>query len=291
MRKTLILLVSATVLLASNILNYDVYNRSNRVDVMFTFNTPYQGTVQESQGNSKIILKLQDLTIQTAKKKVINSKFISKITITPMQNGTQIVADVIGSVHLQVSKTADEYGLRLRFIPVATTPSQSNILNQPNSNDLSALPTQQGLGIPTNYYIVVSLLILGVIVMFLLKRKLEKKTNSKNVPKEQKSKWFFKDKSDSEESDVTVRFTKKIDQTTNVMMVDYGDFNYLVLNGTSTVLLDKFENNKPISNNNFDELLQEHTNEIEQLLHVQKEKEEPFQTYKEKASSIAYDIN
>ena len=73
------------------------------------------------------------------------------------------------------------------------------------------------------------------------------------------------------------------------MMIDYGDFNYLVLNGTSSVLLDKFENNKPVSKNNFDELLQEHTNEIEQLLHIQKEQEEPFQTYKEKASSIAYD--
>ena len=291
MKKTLLLLFTTATLLASNILNYDVYDRSNRVDVMFTFDTPYQGVIKETRENSKIILRLSDLSIQTAKVKNINSHFISKLTITPLQNYTQIVAYVTPGINLQVSKTADEYGLRLRFLPHTTAPTQNNILSKTGANNLSALPTQQGLGIPTNYYIVVSLLLIAVIFMFILKRKLDKKTDTKNSLKPQKNKWFFKEKTDAHDDNLSVRFTKKIDQTTNVMMIDYGDFNYLVLNGTSSVLLDKFENNKPVSKNNFDELLQEHTNEIEQLLHIQKEQEEPFQTYKEKASSIAYNLD
>ncbi len=289
MKKIFLLPLIATILFASNILNYNIYNRTNRVDAMFTFNTPYQGAIKEIRKHSKIILKLYNLSINAPKIKLINSVLISKLIITPLPGYTQIVAYASQNTILSVSKTADNYGLRLRFTPKVVITKTENILNNKKSINFSSLQTKQNLDIPNSYYIVIALLFIAVIILLILKRKISKKNDNKKSIKSSKNNWFFKEKID-ENQNVHVRFTKKIDQNTTVTMLDYGDFNYLILNGTSNVLLDKFENNQPITDNHFDKILQEHTQEIEQLLHSQKT-EEPFQAYKEKASSIAYNLD
>ncbi len=290
MKKIVLLLLMSVVLMASDILSYNVYNRTKRVDIMFTFDTPYQGIIKEIKKPSKIILQLYGLSVDAPAVKHINSPLVSKVTITPLDNYVQIVAFTSSNTNLQIDKTTDKYGLRLRFVPKVVIADKTNILTHNHTS--FALKTQQGLDIPTSYYIVVALLFIAAAFLFFTKRKINKGTNTqKSQPTALKKRWFFKDQGNMKDT-VNVRFTKQIDKTTSIMMLDYGEFNYLILNGQSSVLLDKFENDKPIANSRFDELLQEHTQEIDKLLQATQtqEDDEPFELYKNKASSIAYDL-
>jgi len=289
-KKIVLLLLISVVLMASDILSYNVYNRTKRVDIMFTFDTPYQGIIKEIKRSSKIILQLYGLSVDAPAVKHINSPLVSKVTITPLDNYVQIVAFTGSNTNLQIDKTTDKYGLRLRFIPKVVITDKTNILTHNHTS--FALKTQQDLDIPTSYYIVVAFLFIAAALLFFTKRKINKGTSTqKSQPAALKKRWFFKDQGNMKDT-VNVRFTKQIDKTTSIMMLDYGEFNYLILNGQSSVLLDKFENDKPIANNRFDELLQEHTQEIDKLLQATQtqEDDEPFELYKNKASSIAYDL-
>ena len=56
MNKIILILVFITSLYSSTILNYNIYNRTNRVDMMITFDTPYSGTIRQNRVKSKIII-------------------------------------------------------------------------------------------------------------------------------------------------------------------------------------------------------------------------------------------
>ncbi len=287
MIKIVLLLFIPFILFASRILSYNVYDRSDRVDVMFTFDTPYEGTISQQTQVSKIIIKLDDASIESVKTKQLSSPYLTQITIAPVGTFTQITAHVPANVKLQASKTSDSYGLRLRFSkPVATT--------QAGTTSTNALPTKKAIEISNSYYVVVAILLASLAFVFYLKRKVAKATNPKNSakpPKATRKSWLFNSKNEDQE-DVNIRFSKQIDQVNRVIMVDYGNLSYLILAGNENILLDKFEDNKPVTNNEFEEILKSRNEELTELLQLNnREKErEPFQTYKEKAASIAYDV-
>ena len=283
------LLLLPLALFASKILSYNVYDRSDRVDLMFTFDTPYEGTISEQTMPSKIIIKLEDANIESQKIKQLTSPYLSKLVITPISNFTQVTAYIPADVKLEASKTSDEYGLRLRFVKPASA------IKQP-ANTAATLPsslaTKPDIDVSAGYYVVIALLVASLGLVFYLKKKVANPNNTKktNIKPARKG-WLFNPKADSSQ-DVNVRFSKQVDQTHKVIMLDYGTLSYLVLIGNDTVLLDKFEDNKPVTNNEFEEILKARNEELTELLQLNhaKEEEEPFQSYKNKAASIAYDV-
>ena len=56
--KYLFLLLLPVLLFGSKILSYNVYERSQHVDIMLTFDTPYEGKLSQIKKNGNIILKL-----------------------------------------------------------------------------------------------------------------------------------------------------------------------------------------------------------------------------------------
>jgi len=278
----------------SNILSYNIYDRSDRVDVMITFDTPYTGTIKQSSSSKNIIIKLEDAKIESAKAKKLSSHFLQAITITPMAGYTQIVASVPPSIDLQASKTSDAYGLRLRF---TTRSASKEATSKQSSNPLSALPTKTETEIPQSYYLVIAFLMLAIIVLFVLKKKISaptQKTQKQNVS------WLFNTKQNqtttdtaqkSLTQDVSIRFQKTIDSHSSVVMLDFGEQSYLVLMGGNNILLDKFTDNKPVTQSEFETILQNRHQQLDTFLQVDsKPKQEPLQSYKEKASSISYDV-
>lgn len=286
MKKILLLLFIPFVLFASKILSYNVYDRSDRVDVMFTFDTPYDGVISQQTQNSKIIIKLEDATIESPKTKQLTSPFLTQIAITPISTYTQITAYIPANVKLQASKTSDAYGLRLRFNK-PETPTQT-----PLNQTAQALPTKQDIQISSGYYVVVAILLATLAFVFYLKKKMVNVANPRKnaaMSKPARKSWLFNAKDEAQE-DIHIRFSKQIDQVNKVIMVDYGNLSYLVLSGNENILLDKFEDNKPVTNNEFEEILKARNEELTSLLQIKNREKEPFQTYKEKAASIAYDV-
>ncbi len=293
-------------LYASKILSYNIYDRTDRADIMLTFDTPFQGSIKESKSKNRIIIKLGETSIESTKTKKLSSHFLHSIQIIPLKNQVQIIANIASDVKLIASRTSDAYGLRLRF----TKKSTRNNTTQENSSsrtDLSALPTKQEMQITTNYYLVVGSLFLAIILLFIFKNKLQK-----GVHKQPKNSWLFNSiqenpvantqepaqkvatQTPSEETtEVTIRFQKAINNANSVVMLDFGKESYLVLMGNGNILLDKFRDNKPTSEQEFNEILQERNQELEDFIGSASTSsatshKEPLQAYKERAASLIY---
>ncbi len=305
MIKIILLLMLPLFLFASKILNYNVYDRTDRTDIMITFNTPFQGVIKEKSTASKIVLTLSDVSIEAPKLKKISSKFIRTLSIIPLNNSTQIVASIANSrVHLSASKTTDGYGLRLRFSLKKTTPKETT--EQEPQNSLSSLPTEKnGIAISTNYYIVVGIMIIVLFILVYFKKKIQ--ANPIVPKKTKKASWLFESTNkaqkkskmiqEDENKSVAIRFQKVIDEENNIVMLDFGPQSYLILMGKSNILLDKFTDEKPSSEQEFESILQSRNEELESFLSttsstlkrtIKEKNQEPLQAYKEKAATLRY---
>lgn len=302
MIKYLLLFLLPFSLYGAKILSYNIYERTDRADVMITFDTPYSGRISQNSTNKKIIIKLNDASIESPKIKEVHSSFLHSLSITPLATQTQIVADVPSNVKLLASKTTDGYGLRLRF-KTATTPTQQNnsaqnIVQSASLNSLAALPTKKDEGISQSYYIVVSILIIGILILFFLKRKMQVNTTNK-----MQNNWLFKsnetektaqtttnDSTQNNSNNVSIRFQKSIDESNSVVMLDFGVQSYLVLMGKSNILLDKFTDDKPTTQQEFETILQSRHEQLGEFLNEGSSKgtKEPLQAYKERAASLIY---
>ena len=104
--------------------------------------------------------------------------------------------------------------------------------------------------------------------------------------------WLFKVAQDAKTDPtdgVTIRFQKNINEQNNVVMLDFVDQSYLVLMGSNNILLDRFTDNKPATQDDFETILQNRHQELDNFLKGDdKEEKDPMQIYKEKAASISY---
>lgn len=303
MIKYLLLFLLPLSLYASKILSYNIYERTDRADVMITFDTPFSGVIKQSKGKNRIIIKLEGASIETSKVKKVNSNYLHSLTITPMKNHTQILASISPYTKLIASKTSDSYGLRLRFTKKGTAKSTSNATTS-FGTDLSALPTKKDGGMSTSYYIVVGILIVGILILLVLKKRMTQPNQN-----QAQNSWLFKSNPAQETppavptanneigSMVSIRFQKSIDSTNSVVMLDFGEESYLVLMGNSNILLDKFRDDKPTTELEFETILQDRNRELEDFLGGTSQKEvssggqtkkEPLQAYKERAASLIY---
>ncbi len=268
-------------LFSSQILNYNIYDRSDRVDLMLTFDTPFEGKITQQRKSGSILIKLNNISIESPKIKNLNSKFLSKITITPIANQVQILAIVPKSTIMKASKTSDAYGLRLRF--VKNTNTQNNLYSKQKDTSLSSLPTKKDTTLEDNYIIIMVILVLGIIIIFWLKHSL-----SKTIKNTQKPSVFKSDTTTSNTNEASIRFQKPLDSNNSVIMLDYADESYLVIIGNNNVILDKFHDSKPVTHDEFESILDNKEEELESYLKLDKidnvEVSEVFENYKEKAS-------
>lgn len=296
MIKLLLLFAIPFYLHASKILSYNIYDRTDRVDVMITFDTPYEGIIKQSVSNSTITIKLQDAFIESPKIKHLSSKYISSISITPMEDYTLIIAEVPPSVNLQASKTSDAYGLRLRFTANVLSSTAQTQSKAPAENSLDDLPTKKSDDLSQSYYIVLTILILGILTLFYIKKKIKTPQNRQAQPS-----WLFKESNEPQKevvqqqqqqqniNNVTIRFQKALDGQNSVVMLDFGEQSYLVLMGKSNILLDKFAGDRPVSEDDFNSILQSRHKELDNFLNSDGDYKESLRAYKEKAASISYE--
>ena len=302
MKLILLLFVFLTSLYASKILSYNIYDRTDRSDVMITFDTPYENVIKQSSTQSQIIIKLSDVSIESPKIKKTNSPFLHSIKIIPMENQTQIIANISKQTQLHISKTSDGYGLRLRFSEKKALLQNKEAQTNPlQTLTQSTLPTKKSDDLSTSYYIVVTILILGVLILFILKKKI----TTQNMKKEP---WLFQankkqspmpQTTSTESNDVSIRFQKKLDDDNSVVMLDFMEQSYLVMMGKSNILLDKFNDNKPATQEDFNSILQNRNEQLENFLGKEREPKEvhnentleALQSYKERASSMhSYEV-
>lgn len=296
MRTIIAILLIPTFLWGAKVLSYNVYDRNDRVDVMFTFDTPYEGVLRQNRQGNTIIIKLEEASIDAPKIKNVNSKYLSKLTITPQGDNLDIIAKVTSEVSIQASKTSDSYGLRLRFTHPATAKTAPT--TPPVDETEVGLPTKSDNEFEQSYYVVIVILVIGIAILFWLKQNIAKRTAT--MHNEPKTPWLFNKtpsepkaaapasvKTATDGGGIHIRFQKSLDNTHTVAMLDYGTMSYLVLLGNNTILLDKFQDNIPITQNEFEALLQSKHRELDSFFQLAPAaQDEMFDLYKEKASGV-----
>jgi len=300
MKLIFLLFVFLTSSYASKILSYNIYDRTDRTDIMITFDTPFEDVIKQSTTPSQIILKLSGVSIESAKMKKTNSSFLHSIKIIPMENQTQIIANISKQTQLHISKTSDAYGLRLRFSKKKTLLPNTKVQESSlKTFTQSTLPTKKSDDLSTSYYIVVFILIIGIVILFVLKKKITNQNTKKETWLFQKNKQQLPiaESTSIENDSVSIRFQKKLDDDNSVVMLDFMDQSYLVMMGKSNILLDKFNDNKPATQEDFNSILQNRNEELENFLGKEKQQNEihhentteALQSYKERAASMLYD--
>ncbi|OHD88019.1 MAG: hypothetical protein A2W83_01225 [Sulfuricurvum sp. RIFCSPLOWO2_12_43_5] len=296
MRYLLPLLLLPALLWGAKVLSYNVYDRNDRVDVMLTFDAPYEGVLRQNRQGDTVIVKLEEAFIEAPKLKDVNSKYLGKLSIAPQGDNIEITAQVSNDVTMQASKTSDSYGLRLRFMhPVVSDIPE--VIPPVDETAVEGLPTKSDSEFEQSYYVVIAILLIGIGILFWLKQNIAKRAET--IHSEPKTPWLFNKfsseaksspaapvKTSTDMGGVHIRFQKTLDPAHTVAMLDYGTMSYLVLLGNNTLLLDKFQDNIPITQNELESLLQSKHRELDGYFQLAPAQDEAFDSYKEKASGV-----
>ncbi len=226
MKKIILLLLLTTLVWGSKILSYNIYDRHDRVDVMLTFDTPYEGVLRQNQQGDLITIKLEEASIDTPLNKNISSSYLQNITITSIGDQIQITAKVSNNVVLQASKTSDSYGLRLRFSAPAVVP----LTAEDTTGTVSSLPTKDGSEFEQSYYVVIGILVIGIAILFWLKQNIA--TRATAIHAAPKTPWLFNTTnknavplttptSSIADGGVHIRFQKTLDPVHSVAMLGF----------------------------------------------------------------------
>ena len=100
MRLLFVLISAVTWLSASNLLTYNVYERSDRVDVMLSFDAPHEGGISQKSDATSITLTINDLGYDKMIEKSINSNIIQELAIIPEKNNTPIVTTIKNKINI-----------------------------------------------------------------------------------------------------------------------------------------------------------------------------------------------
>lgn len=284
MKLILSLLLISSTLFASSILSYKVYDRSDRTDLLLTFDTPFSGRISQKHALNQTTLLLYDAQYSKQIEKNVQSKYISSFSIIPQNKRTALVLTLNDNTLFKVSKTVDNYGLRLRFYKGKAKASQAIMTNGlATLNKTNTLPTKAEASVSNEKYIIVVLILfLAVLLMFFIKRRVEKGNQGS---------WLFKNQTAANEQ-FNILFQKPIDNINKVVLMEVNQKQYLVVLGSSHLLLDTFADKKNIDQDGFESILQDNQQELDNYMQLGgQDKLDPLQSYKEKASLEAYRSN
>jgi len=264
---------------ASNLLTYNVYERTDRVDIMLSFDAPHEGGISQKSDATAITLTINDLGYDKMIEKSINSTIIQELSIIPEKNNTlKVVLKSDKKISVVASKTVDGFGLRIRG-SIMQAPTQS-------SEAATATPTSTTSStdfIDTRYIIVIVILLFLIALMLWIKKRLGIQTirPASSASNGGGKSWLFNPKTGSQQ-EVNVLHKKQIDNQNSVVLFEYGTIKYLVMTGNSNVLLEKFQNGEVKDDNDFEKVFEENRRRLDDYLKLQDNK---LSTYKNKASA------
>ena len=306
------LLLFFAALWGSNLSTYNVYERSDRVDIMLSFDAPYSGAILQERKDGAITLLFKDLQNDQNIEKSVNSSILQELLFEPRGQNLALVIKSDTQVAVSASKTTDGFGLRIRVTPENTANSAAATALSPqetrenitdasnlssgkqNAANLAAASAQspglnlsaqngdvnfmtQGMSdmIDYRYYSVLGVLALLLIVLLFIKAKLKNK--QKTLKTKRENSWFEKVKSDE---GVDILYEKPLDNVNKVVLFQHLDRRYLVLTGASNVLLDKFGEEKMTSEQDFQTFFEENQKKLNAYI----ENRQTLDAYKDKAS-------
>ena len=248
------LFASFVYLQAGNLLTYNLYSRAENFDIVLGFDEPYNAQIRQQNQDGKIILLLENTKIKENFSQALNSKFINSISIMNFQ-GQMLGIELKSDKNLQITpaKNPDKKTMLIRITPKAIS----------NFSELGAQKTSSVDGKYTSFIILLSLLCIALVI---IKKRLDKKIkNAKKAQAVQKNPSSLGNSKKTEQntqknieskktdfaselanadfdikSTAKIIFEKPLDSRNKVVLFEHNGRKYLVLTGSSNVLLDRF---------------------------------------------------
>lgn len=287
MRFILLFLSVMLPIFASNLLTYNIYERTDRVDIMLSFDAPYEGNIFQKREKNTTSLILNSLSYEQSVNKNINSKIVQELDIEPKQNSLILNLKSQDAIIVNASKTTDGFGLRIRVSPKNTA---SQVANMPQASakiepPAQALQSEPEPIVDARYFIVLGVLLALLIFLFIFKKVMVSKSefsgfaNAKSSePNSTKSiNWLLK----NQNNDVNVIYEKPLDRMNKLMLLSYENRRYLVLVGSSNVMLDSFGEDKIQNEQDFTAFFEENKKKLGAFL---QERQNSLNNYKDKMS-------
>lgn len=271
----IVLILMALSLHASNLLTYNIYERTDRVDIMLSFDAPYEGKIYQKKEGDTIILTLEDLYFDQSVQRTLQSPIIQALSLE--SSGDTTVATLYGANNFSVvaSKTVDGFGLRIRTrlntIQSTQTIAQEPIIPRPSTVQPQE-SSDQSLLLDGRYWSVMA--VLGLLLLILL---WVKKRVTKGDSKSLALGW----NKQASSSGVKILFQKPLDTQNKVVLLEFGSSQYLVLTGNSNTLLERFGESKVQDEKEFKTLFEQNRQKLDDYLRLQQTQ---LNAYKEKAS-------
>ena len=249
--KKLIIFFLAFPVFAAELISYNIYDRNDRVDLMLSFDSAYNGKISQKKDGNLTLLSMSELKFNKNEIKNLNSNLIDKISINSKNNTTYIMLQNKSEIKLEISSVNNKFGVRIRALsPNALKEQTQSPVNEPIKTKNDAMTYDY-----TNYILLMLVLVTLLAVLWFVKRNLLcKGLNSK---------------------DFKIIFQKPLDKNNKFIIFINENKRYTMIIGNSNLVLECIENpnEKPkISKDekSFDTFFEENKKRIQNLVEQRK---------------------
>jgi len=286
------IIICLNTLYGAVLLNENLYERAKRVDLMLSFDSPFNGTIRKSRDSKgNILIYLDDVEVDKPFYQALQNSFVDSISVMK-SNHSQALVKIVPNhtkLGLQASKTVDGFGLRLRIYPLPPTPSKNSTSqsashtpfttpkSHPGKQENAALNTLEDNEIVPGwrYWMVTAVLSLALLILWWIKKRgihqgswlmpNGKSSIGPNIPAE-----------------AIIRYQKPLDPHNRLMLLEYGEKQYLMVVGNCNLLLDTFVEGKIEEKEDFAQLFETNRRELDTFL--QTNHPDAYEAFKANAS-------
>lgn len=270
--KKIVLICFCVPLFAVNLITYNIYDRADRVDIMLSFDKPFNGKISQKIENGVNIITLSGVEFKEDIEKAVNSPILQNFSIEKVKNGINLILWSDKKIQTQAAITKDKFGLRVR------------ITNQISPVEISSKAVKFAPSdAMSQKYIIVIVFLIAMFALLLIIKRIFAKNNKQNLHSyaiTNKKSTLFKNN-----SDLDIVFKKPLDAQNSVVLFKHENKQYLLLVGTTNVLLDKFGADNIKTNEDFQVFFEENKQRLGKFLQERKEKN-PISSYTSKAARV-----
>jgi len=260
MRNIFIFLFIISFAESANLLTHNIYERSDSVDIMLSFDSPYGGKISQKKDKNIITLTLSNLVYDRTIKENVNSDILQAITIKPNNDNINVIIKSQNSIATIASKTADGFGLRIRTKPTIKTTIKK--VGKPTSSKTTLIAESSKNLIDWQYVGTILLLAIMILFMFWIIKKInmkrkQAKENNQNIPN----------------NEINILHQKQIDVNNSVVLLGFQGKKYLVMSGNSNLLLEKFSKDNIKDDENFEKSFEDNRKKLDKYLKINEQEE------------------
>ncbi len=270
---------------AANMLSMSVNENNELVEMNLAFDGVFEGSIEQNMTDKNVTLKISGISIDSKKDLSLSQNWLVGRAIMTKDGatGVYLTLETKKEIAIEALKNNDGYKLQLKITPKPATSDVNVTSNKP----VAAVKPVGDANEPEfgwRYIVVVSFLTFLVAVMFYIKKKFAGRKPAES--KDAKSGWLLPKDFKAEDipsDEVNIITQSFLDPNNKLMLVEYNNIKYLLLVGSTNVVVDRYYGeDAQIEGNDFKRIMAENERKLAEFLKPQAKISE-FDAYRSKA--------